>query len=422
MSVNQHYEDELAYLRDLGDLFARENPKLAPHLSRDATDPDVERLLEGFAFLVARLRQRLDDELPELAHGLIRLIWPHYLRPIPPTTVVAFEPAPTAGGRPVRVPRGITVQSRPVSPAKVVCPFVTCYETTALPLKVSRVEIENQATRGRLTLTLTATERASLSCLEGGRVRLFFNTEREPAVGRTLYLWLLRHVRRISVEAEGMEPLALAPSAVTPVGMADDEAVVPYPANGFSGFRLLQEYLTLPQKFMFLDVSGLGPVAEASGRQVKLVFETARAFPSQLRVSDRHIALNATPAVNLFAHDALPLMIDHSKTEYRVLPSGGPAYSIHTVDEVTGWVQGQGASTVYVPFEILPPRPAGTRRRGRAVFPVPGPSGRRRARDGPLRVLRHPAQRRRPSGGGNHRAEASVLQRAGGGFHHRRRG
>ena len=93
MAFNRYYEDELAYLRDLGDLFAHENPTLAGFLSREASDPDVERLLEGFAFLTARLRQKLDDELPEAVHGLMEIVWPHYLRPVPPVDDHRLRPA-----------------------------------------------------------------------------------------------------------------------------------------------------------------------------------------------------------------------------------------------------------------------------------------------------------------------------------------
>ena len=88
MSINRYFQDELAYLREIGDEFARENPRLAPYLSRESQDPDVERLLEGFAFLTGRLREKLDDELPEVAHSLIELVWPNYLRPLPSMAVV----------------------------------------------------------------------------------------------------------------------------------------------------------------------------------------------------------------------------------------------------------------------------------------------------------------------------------------------
>src|SRR5215469_11450272 len=113
MAISAFYEDELAYLRELGAEFARANPKLAPFLSREANDPDVERLLEGFSFLAARLRERLDDELPELSHGLARLIWPHYLRPIPPMTIVAFDAVASAAQSTTTVPAGAQVRSRP---------------------------------------------------------------------------------------------------------------------------------------------------------------------------------------------------------------------------------------------------------------------------------------------------------------------
>jgi len=350
MSLNAHYQDELSYLRELGQEFARANPKLAGFLAREANDPDVERLLEGFAFSVARLRQKLDDEMPELVHGLIRLVWPHYLRPLPPMTVVAFS---VAGGGPdvVSIPSGTALASRPVD--GVTCRFRTCYPVEALPFTVSHTESENQATAARLTLSLRAKGRATLRALQGGRLRLFFNAEREPQVSRSLLLHLSRYLQSVTVTSESGESLTLPAEAVRPVGFADSEAVIPYPANAFAGFRLLQEYLAFPAKFLFVDVEGLERAAAMSGRSVTLAFHFSRPFPDQIRVVSGHVRINCTPVVNLFPHEEQPLRVDRSRTEYRVVAHGPAATGIYAIEAVTGHIQGEGRRIAYESFEAF---------------------------------------------------------------------
>lgn len=349
MSLNALYENELSYMRELGQDFARANPRLAGFLSREASDPDVERLLEGFAFSVAQLRQKLEDEMPELVHGLMRLLWPHYLRPIPPLSVVALSPASEAEAGAIQVPAGIAVASRPV--AGVSCRFRTCYPVTVLPFTVTDLQAESSETRGHLSVTLEATGRASLRALRGGTVRLFLNTEREPSTGRMLLLWLSRHLRAITATTEGGRALTLAPDVVRPVGFAADEAVIPYPPNAFAGFRTLQEYLAFPAKFLFLDIGGLAPVADMEGRRLTLRFDTTRPFPDHFRVVQGQIALNCTPVINLFRQEAHPLRIDRSRSEYRIVTGGPPEAAIYAVDGVTGSMQGRAGRITYAPFE-----------------------------------------------------------------------
>ena len=348
MAFNRYYEDELAYLRDLGDLFARENPKLAGFLSREATDPDVERLLEGFAFLTARLRQKLDDELPEVVQGLIDLVWPHYLRPLPPMTILAFDQAGGGGPTAIPVPRGTPVRSRPIDGTS--CSFATAYAVDVLPLTIAEAELENRTTSSRLTLTLQTTPRGSLKALEGDRLRLHFNTERDPLVGRVLLLWMLRHAVRVTAATDAGETVTLAPTAISPVGFADEEAVLPAPATAFSGFRLLQEYLAFPAKYLFVDIAGLAALAGSAGRRLTLAVEFGRPMPEQTRLSAGQIRLNATPAINLFEADAQPIHVDPAKTEFRVLAVGAPAVSVHAVESAVGHVQGRAERVAIHPF------------------------------------------------------------------------
>lgn len=349
MALNQYYEDELSYLREMGEVFARETPKLAGFLSRQAEDPDVERLLEGFAFLTARLRQRLDDEMPEIVHGLLQLLWPQYLRPLPPITMLAFEQADAGTPAAIPVARGTGVRSRMIE--GVSCSFSTSYNVDVLPLKIIKSELENRPTSARLEIKFELLPRGSMRALSSGRLRLHFSTEREPLVGRSLYLWMLRHAQQIMLRAETGESLELPPNSVTPVGFGGDEAVLPAPTVTFSGFRLLQEYLTYPEKFLFVDLNGLAPAAGWNTNHFSLIFEFRRPLPNQVRVVDGNIRLNCTPAVNLFAADAQPIRVDGSRAEYRLRPTLEGTQSIQAVEQVTGYMQGRGQPIRYVPFE-----------------------------------------------------------------------
>jgi len=351
MALNPYYEDELSYLRELGRDFARANPKLAGFLGRDANDPDVERLLEGFAFLVARLRQRLDTEYPEFVHGLLRLVWPHYLRPIPPITTIQFEVASSSSVKHVMVPAGVSLGSRLID--GVTCNFRTSYPVDVLPLTITDSQLESRSTSGRLTLQLKASGNHTLACLEEGTLRLFFETEREPQVGRILLTWLSRNLRQCTVSSGGKTVLSLGPEAIRAVGFGEKDAILPWPVNSFAGFRVIQEYLAYSSKFLYVDVTGLKPLASLAGNACTLTFDFSRPFPDQTRVSQGQIRLNCTPAINLLTHEAMPIRVEQAKTEYRVLPAGGAGYTIHSIDQVIGYVQGQPQRIEYVPFDSL---------------------------------------------------------------------
>lgn len=349
MALNRYYQDELSYLRDLGDVFARENPKLAGFLSRKAADPDVERLLEGFAFLTATLRQRLDDDLPELVHDLLRLIWPAYLQPIPPITTLSFRQAPGGDGSAVCVPRGTQVRSLAVDGTS--CPFVTAFEVEVLPFEVRNVMLENGGAQAELSLDLDCLPQTTFAALAEHPLRLHFAELGDPRQARNLYRGMFGHLRRILVRAGDATLLTLGPEAMRPIGFAPDEAVLAQPLNAVEGFRLLQEYLLVPEKFLYGELSGLEPLAERPERSVRLVFQFERPFPQQVRVPPDSLRLNCTPAVNLFPADARPLNTDGGRTEYRLLPLQADASTIHTVDAVTGYIQGTSERIVYEPFE-----------------------------------------------------------------------
>jgi type VI secretion system protein ImpG len=341
---NKYYQDELQFFRELGDEFAKAHPTAAHHLAGPGRDPDVERLLEGFAFMAGRIRQKLDDEFPELTHGLMNVLWPHYLRPVPSLAILELSPVLTALRQSQTVPRGAEVHSVPVEGTP--CRFRTCYDVTLHPLSLEEVAHETVGSgASRLRMGFRLHQQAKPEALRLQRLRLFLHGD--PAVSQALYFHLCRHVADARVVASNergdlsREPWR--PLRLEPAGFADDEALLPYPPASFPGYRHLQEYFSLPEKFLFLDVFGLERLAELSpGDRFQVEVRFDRALAPTLRPSREEVRLYCTPVVNLFPHEADPLRIDGSKTEYRLRPSGRDPfhYEVHTIDRVVAYAQG----------------------------------------------------------------------------------
>jgi type VI secretion system protein ImpG len=194
MSFNRYYQSELSALRQLGRQFSERNPALAPFLAGAGQDPDVERLLEGFAFLTGRLRQKLDDELPELTHSLMHLLWPNYMRPMPAFSILQFDPLKHAGPG-VTVARDTPVESAAVDGQR--CRFRTCYDTQVLALHLTALDFSAQGERTALSLRLEMGGAGQFSRCAFERLRLHLAGDR--CIGQGLYLSLLRHLEGVEL-------------------------------------------------------------------------------------------------------------------------------------------------------------------------------------------------------------------------------
>ena len=385
MSFNHYYQSELTALRQLGSLFAERSPALAPFLGQAGRDPDVERLLEGFAFLTGRLRQKLDDELPELSHSLMQLLWPNYMRPLPAFSMLQFQPLKRPGPA-LRVERETQVESNEVE--GVSCQFRTCYPTELLPLQLVELKHSVKGEGSMLSLRLDMTCDGHLGELKLSRLRLHLAGERY--ISQMLYLGLLRHLHDIvlvplNAQGEGLTdannaPLifTLGPECVQPVGFAEEEALIPYPMNTFRGYRYLQEYFAFQDKFLFVDVSGLDRLATLSEedlqkvRGLELRFDIRKSSTQRLQPTLENVKLYCTPIVNLFTHDAMPTRLDGKQDEYLLMPSrlALKHCGVFSVDKVTGWkVAGRGLQD-YVPFESFEHDPSFDVRKKQAHYSV----------------------------------------------------
>ncbi|MCP3867684.1 MAG: type VI secretion system baseplate subunit TssF [Gammaproteobacteria bacterium] len=358
MSYNKYYQDELAFLRELGKEFSDANPGLTHYLSDRSNDPDVERLLEGFAFLSGRLRQKLDDELPELTHTMMALLWPHFLRPVPSMSILQFDPVPYAITEKKQVSRGVEVESRPVAGTGISCRFRTCYDVELLPLTMDQVELKRLGDGSVMELGLEVSPGVSLEDLGLQRLRFYLHGGQEQHISQSLYLWLFRYLEKIHVSVSmgdgEHQSYSLNPESLIPAGFGEEEGLLPYPPNAFIGYRLLQEYFSLPEKFLFVELTGLESLSRyALAERIDLRFEFSRPLDEQVRLRKEHVRLYCTPIVNLFKRSGEPLRVNHRQTEYRVRMQGGdPAHhEIFSIDRVEGWVQGNARKKVYRSFE-----------------------------------------------------------------------
>lgn len=352
--IDKYYQRELAHLRELAAEFSKTHPALAPMLTGSGSDPDVERLLEGSAFLSGMINQRLDDEFPEIVHGLIQLVFPHYLRPIPSCTIVQFTPKKSLMET-VDVPAGSQLASIPVQ--DTACTFSTTFDVKLHPLKLTGVRFEQGAgSAGTLSLDL---ELKGIKLEDWDVADLRFHLTGDSAAASERYRLLFNCIRNVRVAGEEAGTTLLGRDALKPVGFEDNEALLPYPSQSFPGYRILQEYFILPEKFLFFEITGLDRWAGrgTSGR-FTITLELDNLPDDPIRMVEKHFCLFASPAINLFQHDAEPIILDHKRPEYQVRPAGGSGsdYQVYSVDSVNGYIQGTVEERAYKPFHMFNPQ------------------------------------------------------------------
>ncbi len=347
-SFNRFYATELARLRANSLEFAQNNPAIAPMLGAVSTDPDVERLLEGVAFLNGLTLQKLDDEFPEIVQELASILVPQFLRPLPAASMLVFTPK-TQLPEAARIKAGTEIASVPVE--GVSCRFRTTADVMAHPLSLDAVSSESLTDGSQvLWLQFTAPQDATGTVLPP-TLRLFLNQEYAAATNLMMLLGTRLKSLRL-LDAQGNSVL-LRPQVDFP---AFDEPLLPYPDNAFPAFGWLQELLFFPQKFLFVEVPELARArGTLQGDRFRVEFIFHKGATPLPPLSPREFALNATPVVNLFEHEAEPITLNHETAEHLVVPSGAHKrqYQIHSIDSVTGYVQAEARNKEYLPFSLL---------------------------------------------------------------------
>jgi type VI secretion system protein ImpG len=370
-----YYERELKFIRQMAGEFAEKYPKVAGRLQLQpdtCDDPHVERLIEAFALLAGRVHHKLDDEFPEITESLLDVLYPHYLRPVPPQAVVQFRldssqsaPASTS------IPGGIPIHTKPENGS--VCSFRTCYPVTLWPLRITSASLSsvNRFASPGMPADAAAVIRIGMECLGGLRVEqlpidsIRFYLNGESAAVHTLYEFLFLNSMRVAIRAtpvrDGSAHAVLPASSLQQVGFATSEGILPYSDRSFLGYRLLQEYFSFPEKFFFVDLKGLDSLPKNGlGAAFEiLIFLKQPDQPHRLIALEQSVGadtfqLGCTPVVNLFERIAEPIRITQTKTEYHIVPDQHRRSSteVYSVDRV---VSGNylEETQIYEPFYSL---------------------------------------------------------------------
>jgi type VI secretion system protein ImpG len=402
----RYYNQELRYLREMGGEFAREFPKIAGRLGMEGmevADPYVERLLEGCAFLSARVQLKQDAEFPHLSHHLLDMVSPNFTAPVPSMLVARLQPQAQdpnllAG---FRVPRGAVLLGPQTALSPTRCEFRTAQDVTLTPLRVAAVEYFLSAAdlplatlplperpRSGVRVRLELPAGASFTQLKTGTLRFFMGGL--PDVALRLHELLLGTCVGALVGAPGRggegKREFIGADVVRPVGFEDSEAMLPVTLRGLAGTRLMQEYFAFAQRFLFVDVQGLLPAFQrCTGNVCEIALLFSRFVPSLEGGGEPdNFSLHCVPAVNLFERRAERMEIDDSRTSFQVIPERTQPADFETFD-VTAVSAFSDASEEleFLPLFAVPQADPGGARGFYSVQREPRLASERARREGP---------------------------------------
>lgn len=368
------YETELRHLRETAAEFGRDYPKIAGRLSLDldgkdlCPDPHVERLLEGFAFLAARVHLKLDAEFPRFTQGLLETVYPDYLCPLPSMAITRFEPeeheAALAAGFVIK--RGTLLRSQPGKGERTACTFSTAQDVRLLPLVVAEVRYFTRDI-AELNLPRELGGRAAL------RIRLrktipnpFAEIRLDPVVFHLrgadelpvqIYEQLFAHKSRLVIQSPADRTRAgvvFGPEQIRRFGFAPEQALLPPAPHGFEGYRLLREYFAFPQRFLFFELAGFqSALAGVTGDEVDLILLLDEVDTRlEGRVDKSCVELHCTPAVNLFEKKLDRILVSERFSEFHLMPDRNRPldFEIYQVSSVVGYGETPDEERRFLPF------------------------------------------------------------------------
>ncbi|MFN0062480.1 MAG: type VI secretion system baseplate subunit TssF [Myxococcaceae bacterium] len=347
---SKYYQVELGFLRESGKAFGLAHPQLAGLLAERGGDPDVERLLEGFAFLSARIRERIEDAVPEVVHGLADILLPLSLRPIPACTIAELTPHLRALRSPIPVPAGTEFCATPVDGTS--CRFRSSTPIELLPLSLTGVQAEvGQGTATSLRLSFQTTEQGRAAITQASGIRLFLHGELSTTT--QLFLGFTQHLREVSLQIPGdsVPERHLPKESLVPVGLEKDAPLFPVPADALSSHLRLLEYFVFPQRFLFFELRNLFKTVPLSTDRFEVVFRFEGAPPLPGRLPADALRLHCVPIVNLFPATADPLRQEHPGQAMFLRAAGvDPKHmEVYSVEHVEGLREG-GQRRLYPPF------------------------------------------------------------------------
>jgi type VI secretion system protein ImpG len=369
----KYYNQELQHLREMGAEFALQFPKIASRLRMEGlevSDPYVERLLEGFAFLTARVQLKLDAEFPRFTQRLIEIVHPQFLAPMPSMVIAQLQPqtgdASLAAGH--LVPRGSMLRTQPVRGTDTDCGFRTAHDVQLAPIEIIDAEYFSHASNlplssmpewrkfgGGVRLKLRATAGVDFAQIQLDDLRLHLSGIDDVAYrlhelicGQTMGILVL------AGEGIGVRHAVLSADSVQPVGFDDEHALLPVTHRGLAGYRLMQEYFAFPQRFLFFDLTDIGQaLRRLGGQEIEIVLLFSRGDNTlQQTVDASSFALHCVPAINLVEKRCDRVHIGTQTSDYQVVVDRARPmdFEVYSVVDVVGYGEGLDSERRFHPL------------------------------------------------------------------------
>ncbi|MFZ4479348.1 MAG: type VI secretion system baseplate subunit TssF [Rhodoferax sp.] len=383
----EYYNRELAYVREQGAEFAEQFPKVAARLGMhgiEVADPYVERLMEGFAFMSARVQLKMDAEFPRFSQRLLDLVYPGYLAPTPAMGIARFEPSKSQGGSPDGhvLPRHSRLRARLPAQEQTACEFRTAHELTLWPLRLVQARLTaappdlpmtgfrwSAPVRGALRLLFETTGQVDVAALKLDTLPLFITGT--PDIASKLQELIHTQCLGLLVHSGELPVRALVPylaDALTCEGFATEQAMLPLDSRAFDGYRLLHKYFAFPERYRFFSINGLQQaLPQITGQRFELVILLKSAQVALESVIDAsNFLLHCAPVVNLFTRTSDRIAVTAKRFEHHaVIDRGRPLdFEIHSITRVTGHHSESDREIVFQPFYAA----ADTDRRGAAAY------------------------------------------------------
>lgn len=344
------FDTELTALRRRASQFALKHPKIAGRLRMNADavdDPHAERVIQSFAYTAARIRQKLDDDFPELTDTLLEALYPQYLAQIPSMSVVKIVPA-DGMDEVVELQSGFMIDSEPLRGDR--CRFQTSQAVKLAPLSVGDCKLQAPPFAAPPATELAARSCLSISLIKSRTAQSFAELDLDEltffikapfATATKLYELLLNQTVGIKIgeHADDLKAERIPVHQLEALGFGEAEAMLPFPKRSFPGFRLLTEFFALPEKFLFFRIKGVRRGLNRIGGDSAILFFYLKAPADRLAkaVDADSFDIHCTPVINLFPQRAEPIHVDQTRHEYDVVPDArrNSTREIHSIVEVS---------------------------------------------------------------------------------------
>ena len=339
------FKREKTFLRKIAHEFALKFPKVAGHLnlgSHDSGDPQVERLIESFAFLTGNIQQVIEGEFPEISTALLSILYPNLVNPVPSMSVARFDVAhgDIPVGSEALVPRFARLFGEATS--GMTCHFRTTYPVHLLPIEIDDADLESVDRYVFLDKTANAGSVMRIRIIPKGDIRFSefdLNTLRlylngDPMIVSLLYETLFCNVVKVALLPEGAEqPIFLPGDSITPVGFEEGEEIIPAGRNSHPAYGLIQEYFCLPEKYHFVDIHHLDAHQSEKAFDLLLILDNS----PKLDLTENTFVPNCTPIINLFENHSGTIELDHKQLEYHLIPDPDEedTIEVHSILQVT---------------------------------------------------------------------------------------